>query len=232
MAAAALEQSVLESKDKDTLLEMAKALGVKANARLKKSDIIDKILDTTGPSSGPASSNAPAKSSEAAPGREDRMLRPDRTVSAHRRSLRLNPLQMGSSSVTMASHLLIGRLLCVSKVSIRMSATSARRIMNQSKLKKVTMTVAIETVIATSPMETATVRATAIVVARLEIATATRAVDSLEIKAASNATETMRTAKVVTSAVAAAARAADAALRVLKAKMPRCLTATVSHRVH
>ena len=51
MAGAALEQSVLESKDKDTLLEMAKALGVKANSRLKKSDIIDKILDTTGPSS-------------------------------------------------------------------------------------------------------------------------------------------------------------------------------------
>ena len=50
MAAAALEQSMLESKDKDTLLEMAKALGVKANARLKKSDIIDKILDTTGSS--------------------------------------------------------------------------------------------------------------------------------------------------------------------------------------
>ena len=57
MAAAALEQSMLESKDKDTLLEMAKALGVKVNARLKKSDIIDKILDTTGsgPSSAPAS---------------------------------------------------------------------------------------------------------------------------------------------------------------------------------
>ena len=35
VAAAALEQSVLESKDKDTLLEMAKALGVKANSRLK-----------------------------------------------------------------------------------------------------------------------------------------------------------------------------------------------------
>ncbi|MDX2379777.1 MAG: transcription termination factor Rho [Acidimicrobiia bacterium] len=47
MAAAALEQSVLESKDKDTLLEMAKALGVKASSRLKKADIIDKILDTT-----------------------------------------------------------------------------------------------------------------------------------------------------------------------------------------
>jgi transcription termination factor Rho len=47
VAAAALEQSVLESKDKDTLLEMAKALGVKASSRLKKADIIDKILDTT-----------------------------------------------------------------------------------------------------------------------------------------------------------------------------------------
>ena len=50
MAAAALEQSMLESKDKDTLLEMAKALGVKVSSRQKKSDIIDKILDTTGPS--------------------------------------------------------------------------------------------------------------------------------------------------------------------------------------
>ncbi len=50
MAAAALEQSMLESKDKDTLLEMAKALGVKVTARQKKSEIIDKILDTTGPS--------------------------------------------------------------------------------------------------------------------------------------------------------------------------------------
>jgi len=61
VAAAALEQSVLESKDKDTLLEMAKALGVKASSRLKKSDIIDKILDTTG-SSAPVASNKPAAS--------------------------------------------------------------------------------------------------------------------------------------------------------------------------
>ena len=63
MAAAALEQSMLESKDKDTLLEMAKALGVKVNARLKKSDIIDKILDTTGSSNAPA----PAAHVDAAP---------------------------------------------------------------------------------------------------------------------------------------------------------------------
>jgi transcription termination factor Rho len=49
---------MLESKDKDTLLEMAKALGVKANARLKKSDIIDKILETTGPATAPISTDA------------------------------------------------------------------------------------------------------------------------------------------------------------------------------
>ncbi len=60
MAAAALEQSVLESKDKDTLLEMAKALGVKATSRLKKSDIIDKILDTTGSSSPAPAAAEPA----------------------------------------------------------------------------------------------------------------------------------------------------------------------------
>ncbi len=66
MAAAALEQSMLESKDKDTLLEMAKALGVKVNARLKKSDIIDKILDTTGSSSTPAPA-APVETAPVAP---------------------------------------------------------------------------------------------------------------------------------------------------------------------
>ena len=59
MAAEALEQSVLESKDKDQLLAIAKALGLKASARTKKSDIIDSILETTG--SAPAvSAGAPA----------------------------------------------------------------------------------------------------------------------------------------------------------------------------
>ena len=47
MAAEALEQSVLESKDKDQLLAIAKALGLKASARTKKADIITLILDTT-----------------------------------------------------------------------------------------------------------------------------------------------------------------------------------------
>ena len=67
MAAAALEQSILESKDKDTLLEMAKALGVKASARLKKGEIIDKILDTTGSGSPAVASGASAASAPERP---------------------------------------------------------------------------------------------------------------------------------------------------------------------
>ena len=52
MTAQALEQSVLESKDKDQLLAIAKALGLKASARNKKAEIIDQILTTTGSESG------------------------------------------------------------------------------------------------------------------------------------------------------------------------------------
>jgi transcription termination factor Rho len=48
VAAEALEQSALEGKDKDQLLQIAKALGVKGTSRLKKAEIIDRILDTTG----------------------------------------------------------------------------------------------------------------------------------------------------------------------------------------
>ncbi len=62
MTAQALEQSVLESKDKTALIQIAEALGVKANARLKKADIIDQILAKTG-SSTPAAPAAPPKPS-------------------------------------------------------------------------------------------------------------------------------------------------------------------------
>ncbi len=51
MAAQALEQSGLETKDKDQLLAISKALGVKVTARSKKADIISAILATTGGSS-------------------------------------------------------------------------------------------------------------------------------------------------------------------------------------
>ena len=63
MAADALEQSVLESKDKDQLVAIATALGLKSVARSKKEDIIKKILDTVGPSAGPSEEPAatPAK---------------------------------------------------------------------------------------------------------------------------------------------------------------------------
>jgi transcription termination factor Rho len=50
----ALERSVLENKDRDQLVTIASALGVKTPARAKKSDIIDKILETTGVTAAPA----------------------------------------------------------------------------------------------------------------------------------------------------------------------------------
>ena len=63
MAAEALEQSMLESKDKDQLLAIATALGITANARVAKATLISKILETTG--SGPDES--PAATSNGAP---------------------------------------------------------------------------------------------------------------------------------------------------------------------
>ena len=46
----ALERSVLEGKDREQLLAIAAALGVKATSRAKKADIIGKILEQTGSS--------------------------------------------------------------------------------------------------------------------------------------------------------------------------------------
>ncbi|HZX53483.1 MAG TPA: Rho termination factor N-terminal domain-containing protein, partial [Ilumatobacteraceae bacterium] len=48
MAADALEQSVLESKDREQLVAIASALGVKSTSRAKKADLIQKILEQTG----------------------------------------------------------------------------------------------------------------------------------------------------------------------------------------
>jgi transcription termination factor Rho len=53
----ALERSVLESKDREQLLAIAGALGVKATSRAKKADIIAKILEQTG---GAPAGEAPA----------------------------------------------------------------------------------------------------------------------------------------------------------------------------
>jgi transcription termination factor Rho len=68
VAAQALEQSVLESKDKEQLLAIAKALGLKASARSKKADIIDQILEMTGSTDVAASTAAPARTSNGSHG--------------------------------------------------------------------------------------------------------------------------------------------------------------------
>jgi len=62
VAAQALEQSVLETKDKDQLLAISKALGVKVTARSKKADIISAILATTGGSSAGDATDQPTSS--------------------------------------------------------------------------------------------------------------------------------------------------------------------------
>ncbi len=68
MTAQALEQSVLESKDKEQLIAIAKALGLKPSTRNKKSDIIGQIIDLTGGANGTsATAVAPAAVAEHAP---------------------------------------------------------------------------------------------------------------------------------------------------------------------
>ncbi len=53
MTAEALEQSVLESKDREQLMAIASALGIKSVSRAKKADLIQKILEGTGAVSAP-----------------------------------------------------------------------------------------------------------------------------------------------------------------------------------
>jgi transcription termination factor Rho len=72
VAAEALEQSMLESKDKDQLLAIAQALGIKTTARAAKATLISKILETTGvgpatePAAEPVPQDAPVAQSESA----------------------------------------------------------------------------------------------------------------------------------------------------------------------
>ena len=72
MAAEALEQSMLESKDKEQLLAIAQALGIKTTSRAAKATLIDKILETTGggspaPAQPSTNGRAPKASKETAP---------------------------------------------------------------------------------------------------------------------------------------------------------------------
>jgi transcription termination factor Rho len=73
VTAQALEQGVLESKDKSQLIQIAEALGVKANARLKKADIIEQILAKTGggrPAAAQPAAAQPAPAPEQEPADE------------------------------------------------------------------------------------------------------------------------------------------------------------------
>ena len=63
MASGALEQSALEAKDRDQLLAIAKALGVKSAGRAKKEEIIGMILEQTAPSA-PSAPSTPAGNSK------------------------------------------------------------------------------------------------------------------------------------------------------------------------
>jgi transcription termination factor Rho len=64
MAAEALEQSVLESKDREQLMAIAQALGVKSVSRAKKAELIDKILEQTAP---PVETKRPARAEKQSP---------------------------------------------------------------------------------------------------------------------------------------------------------------------
>ncbi|MEI8023477.1 MAG: transcription termination factor Rho [Actinomycetota bacterium] len=74
MASGALEQSALEAKDRDQLLAIAKALGVKSAGRAKKEEIIEMILEQTAPApaaAAPAPTSSRASSSSAKPESEN-----------------------------------------------------------------------------------------------------------------------------------------------------------------
>ncbi|WP_051062442.1 transcription termination factor Rho [Ilumatobacter nonamiensis] len=66
MAAEALEQSALEGKDKDQLLQIAKALGVRGISKLKKADLVGAIIDATGGDDAPAPSTNGSKPADTA----------------------------------------------------------------------------------------------------------------------------------------------------------------------
>ena len=67
MAAEALEKSALESKDKDQLMAIAAALGVKTSGRASKTTLVEKILEKTGVSEAQADAT-PARAEKSARG--------------------------------------------------------------------------------------------------------------------------------------------------------------------
>jgi transcription termination factor Rho len=65
VASGALEQSALESKDREQLIAIAAALGVKSASRAKKAELIDMILEQTKPEEAPKVTKPAAKKTDA-----------------------------------------------------------------------------------------------------------------------------------------------------------------------
>jgi len=77
VAAEALEKSVLEGKDREQLMAIAQALGVKSVSRAKKAELIDKILEQTStpePTAKPAPKPAPVAGVATSESREPRVV--------------------------------------------------------------------------------------------------------------------------------------------------------------
>jgi transcription termination factor Rho len=105
----ALERSTLESKDRESLQQIATAMGGKPTSRAKKADIVDMILDlagvTSGAASAPAASDdddakaAPRKRAVRAKGTDDDVATSDETATAApaARSARTAPTEDASA---------------------------------------------------------------------------------------------------------------------------------------
>ncbi|MSX22297.1 MAG: transcription termination factor Rho, partial [Actinobacteria bacterium] len=65
MSSQTMGRDVLENKDKEQLVTIAQALGIKSVSRLKKAELVDRILEQTGPNDGPDAAPAAAATSPA-----------------------------------------------------------------------------------------------------------------------------------------------------------------------
>ncbi|MHB1129856.1 MAG: Rho termination factor N-terminal domain-containing protein, partial [Ilumatobacteraceae bacterium] len=92
MASGALEQSALVEKDREQLVAIATALGVKSAARAKKADLVDMILEQTKPATPEPKSVAAAPVASAP------------TVDAAPRALGANGEALAEWEIELAEH--------------------------------------------------------------------------------------------------------------------------------
>jgi len=82
VAAEALERSALEGKDKDQLTQIAKALGVTGISKLKKADLVARIIETTGGEANKSHNNGAAANGSSSTGRSESAAPADSLASA------------------------------------------------------------------------------------------------------------------------------------------------------